>query len=136
MFLFDQEAYARKRLDEIQQQINYQQHTSIDLKKELKLLESIFDIQASAVADQYLNIFKEDKNVRVSQNLTREEKIRNIGFIVTTVLAVLASFYRADFVTIVIFLRAFQYLNVKWKINYYWQYASALTFSIVYDLLW
>lgn len=105
------------------------------MKKEAKLYESIFEYIPTNIGN-WINIFKDDKHVKPAQRLTREETLRNMFFYLVCALAILISFHRIDFVTIIIFWRAFSYFQAKWKTNYYSQFATALAISVVYDLIW
>lgn len=100
------------------------------------ILESIFDAEIDIDADRYLNIFREDKDLVPVTQLTKEEKFRNAAFCAMAVFSIFAMYYRADFLTLLIFVRLYQYFEVKWTTNHYWKFGLALSISLFYDLLW
>lgn len=134
-FVTSEDEYIRAKNNEINLDIKNQKEYIEQLKREQKLYETIFDYIPTNIGT-WVNIFKEDKHMRPAQRLTREENLRNMLFYVVAALAILISFHRMDFVTIIIFWRAFNFFQAKWKANYYGMFASALAFSVVYDLAW
>jgi uncharacterized Tic20 family protein len=134
-YVNSEEEYLQKRLRECEQQISLQKNLETMLQNELAILNSIFE-QTPNYIHPIISVLHDEKEARALSTLTKEEILRNYMCYLITLVAILISFQRADFLTLVFCGKLYSVLFVKWKNSDFLNFEMGLMIVFFYDVVW